>query len=255
MLGSTGDEWTPIYSGMIYLDELEPPENPAGVNGILENCLWDYEYGFRQLKVKIGRSGKWYPHDEGLAKDIEVVKTIHHTFGDKVQILVDANDVYSLADAIQFMEGVEDIPLFWIEEPFPENRDESMKLKQWLIQNNRKNTFYADGEANPDHDLCLQLGKEKILDVYLPDIQVYGFTAWRKLMPRLLNDGIKASPHAWGNLLKSHYIAHLARGMGNIVTIEGVICYSDEIDFGNYQITDGMITPSYGPGFGMELIE
>ncbi|MCB0664978.1 MAG: hypothetical protein KDC80_04110 [Saprospiraceae bacterium] len=254
MLGSQGAEWTPIYSGMIYLDELEPPENPAGVDGILENCLWDYEYGFRQLKVKIGRSGKWYPHDQGLAKDIEVVRTIFNAMGDSIEILVDANDVYSLSDTIAFMEGIGDIPIFWIEEPFHENREESVKLKKWLLQNNRSTTLYVDGEANPDHELCMELGKEKILDAYLADIHSFGFTAWRKLMPKLIKDGIQASPHAWGNLLKTYYIAHLARGLGNIVTIEGVVCYSDEVNFGNYQISDGKITPSFAPGFGMEIL-
>ena len=73
-------------------------------------------------------------------------------------------------------------------------------------------------------------------------------------MPKLIKDGIQASPHAWGNLLKTYYIAHLARGLGNIVTIEGVVCYSDEVNFGNYQISDGKITPSFAPGFGMEIL-
>ena len=72
LLGANGTKETPVYSGMIYLDELEPKENPVGLGIILENCQWDYDYGYRQLKIKIGRSGRWYPHDAGLKKDMEV---------------------------------------------------------------------------------------------------------------------------------------------------------------------------------------
>ena len=70
LLGANGSKANPVYSGMIYFDELEPEENPAGVDQVLQNCQWDYDYGYRQLKVKIGRSGRWYPHAEGLAMDI-----------------------------------------------------------------------------------------------------------------------------------------------------------------------------------------
>ncbi len=103
LLGAGGTKSTPVYSGMIYFDELEPEDNPSGMGKIIENCQWDIEYGYRQLKVKIGRSGRWYPHDAGLQKDIEVVKQIHKTFPE-IELLVDANDEYSLQDTIKFVE-------------------------------------------------------------------------------------------------------------------------------------------------------
>ncbi|MEM0969417.1 MAG: mandelate racemase/muconate lactonizing protein, partial [Verrucomicrobiota bacterium] len=41
LLGANGSKDTPIYSGMIYFDELEPARNPAGIEKIIENCQWD----------------------------------------------------------------------------------------------------------------------------------------------------------------------------------------------------------------------
>ena len=73
-------------------------------------------------------------------------------------------------------------------------------------------------------------------------------------MPSLTRSSILASPHAWGSLLKTHYVAHLASGLGNVCTIEGVTCLSDEIDFGNYQKVDGKLHVSEEPGFGMKLL-
>jgi L-alanine-DL-glutamate epimerase-like enolase superfamily enzyme len=254
MLGAAGPHEAPVYSGMIYLDELEPEENPAGVEKVLENCRWDYDYGYRQLKVKVGRSGRWYPHDEGLAMDIRIVRMIHEEFGDRIDILVDANDMYSLQDTIDFLKGVDGIPIYWVEEPFEENLAEGRKLKDWMKANGRTGTYYADGERQPDHEVCKQLAREGRLDVYLTDIHGLGMTPWRKLMPSLVEMETYASPHAWGSLLKTHYSAHLSAGLGNVCTLEGVTCLSDDIDFGDYAITDGKLRVSDQPGFGMKLL-
>ncbi len=254
MLGATGPMEKDVYSGMIYFDELEPEENPAGIEKVMENCRWDYEYGYRQMKVKIGRSGKWYSHDEGLEMDIRIVKMIYEEFGDEVGILVDANDMYSLQDTIDFFKGVEGIPIYWFEEPFYENLEDGRKLKDWMMSNGREKTYYADGERNTDIDVCMQLAREDKLDVYLIDIANYGFTPWRKTMPSLKEMNLLTSPHAWGSLLKTNYTAHLSAGLGNVCTIEGVTCLSDEIDFGDYKIIDGKLRVSEDPGFGMKLL-
>lgn len=253
LLGAKGTKNTPIYSGMIYFDEMEPKDNLAGMDKIIENCQWDIDYGYQQLKVKIGRGGKWYTHDEGLKKDIEVMKLINKTFPD-VQLLVDPNNAYTLQDTKDFLKGIEDIPLVWMEEPFHENYEDGKKLRQWMDQNGFKNTLYADGEYNSDHELCMKMGKEGIMNAYLPDIRSHGFTWWRNLMPQLAAYNMLASPHAFGNMLKTHYIAHMAAGCGNVITIEGVTCISDDIDYGDYKIIDGKIQVSEAPGFGMNLL-
>ncbi|MCG8526998.1 MAG: hypothetical protein MI748_11490 [Opitutales bacterium] len=254
LLGAKGQKQHSIYSGMIYLDELEPEDNPAGLEKVIENCQWDYDYGYRQLKVKIGRSGRWYPHAKGLATDIKVIQMIHEEFGDKVDILVDVNDMYSLQDTKDFLKGIEGIPLYWIEEPFVENLEEGRKLKDWMMENGWEKTFYADGERQPNHDVCMQLAKEGKLDVFLPDIVGFGMTPWRKLMPKLIDINTTTSPHAWGTMMKTHCVTHVAAGLGNVCTVEGATCVSDYIDFGDYEIKEGKITVSEKPGFGMNLM-
>lgn len=254
LLGGKGPKASPVYSGMIYIDELNEGNPNKKIDIILKNCQWDYDYGYRQLKVKIGRSSKWYPHDEGLAKDIEVVNEIHKAFHEKgVRLLVDANNGYSLEDTIAFLKGISGVPLFWFEEPFHENQQDGRKLKRWMLDNGFENTLYADGEAKPDHEVLKELGRSGDLDVYLTDIVGLGFTPWRTLMPEIAAMGVQASPHAWGNALKTNYVSHLAAGFGNTVTVEGVTCESDDIDFGNYPIQDGMLKVSDAPGFGMKL--
>ena len=141
-----------------------------------------------------------------------------------------------------------------MEEPFHEDLKKSRALKKWMMANGRKNTYYCDGEANPDYDLVEKMIIEGTLDMHLTDIVSYGFTRWRKLIPFLIKHKAVSSPHAWGNMLKTHYISHLSAGLGNVVTIEGVTCISDDIDFGDYKIKDGKLHVSNKPGFGMKLL-
>ena len=243
---------TNCYSGMIYFDEMEPESKPSGYSKILENCQYDVDHGYRQLKVKIGRGGKWMSKEAGLKADIEVVKMIHHNFPG-IDILVDGNDAFTADGFIDFLKGIENVPLFWIEEPFRETREDWSKIKKWNLANGRRNTLLADGEANPDLKLDMALGQEQVLDVYLDDISGYGFTRWRKLAPQLKQIGMMASPHAWGDTIKSFYISHYTGAYGNTPTIEGVTCLSDEVDYSSYKLKNGRLTPSSLPGFGMKL--
>ncbi|MBK5722709.1 mandelate racemase/muconate lactonizing enzyme family protein [Dysgonomonas sp. Marseille-P4677] len=253
LMGAEKPILTKCYSGMIYFDEMEPENKPSGLNKILENCLFDYNYGYRQLKVKIGRGGKWMSKEAGLKTDIIVTKMIYENFPD-CDILVDGNDAFTADYFISYLKGVEDIPLYWIEEPFRETREDYTKLKEWLVNNGRRNTFLADGEANPDLKLALELGKEKLLDIYLEDMLGYGLTPWRKLSPQLKSIGMMASPHAWGDTVKSFYTSHFAAAYGNVPTIEGVTCFSDDIDLSAYKLRRGRLTPPNLPGFGMKLL-
>jgi L-alanine-DL-glutamate epimerase-like enolase superfamily enzyme len=84
--------------------------------------------------------------------------------------------------------------------------------------------------------------------------EFYGFTEWRGFLPRLARQQIAASPHAWGAGLKSVYIGHLAAGLGNISTIEGVTCGETDVKLGDNRIVDGTFRLSAAPGFGLELV-
>jgi L-alanine-DL-glutamate epimerase-like enolase superfamily enzyme len=57
-----------------------------------------------------------------------------------------------------------------------------------------------------------------------------------------------------GQASKTNYTVHLAAGLGNICTVEGVTCLSDDIDYGDYPIVNGKVQVSEAPGFGMKLL-
>jgi D-galactarolactone cycloisomerase len=254
LMGASQPQTTLCYSGMIYFDDLTTFYNKAaGVDIILKECKFDYDLGYRQFKLKIGRGNKWMPKSAGIQRDIEVTKLVAKAFPD-CDILVDGNDGYTIDDFAIYLKGIEGIKLFWIEEPFRETVEDYTKLKSILKDSGRK-TLLADGEAAPDQAFMRKLEEMKLIDVHLSDIQDIGYTGWRKLMPELIKLNVFASPHAWGSQLKTNAVAHLAAAYGNTVTIEGVTCISDDIDFGNYRLENGKLIPSSASGFGMTILK
>lgn len=253
LLGKQEPIITDYYSGMIYFDDLEPADKPGGIDRILEECRYDYGVGYRQFKLKIGRGHKWMPFEEGLRRDIEVTKAVNEAFPD-CDILVDGNNGFSADQFIAYLKGISGIKLFWIEEPFHETVADYQKLRHYIREEGIE-TLLADGEADPDQQFLKELIQQKLLDVHLTDIEGLGFTNWRRLMPELEKLGAQASPHAWGSLLKTNYTAHLAGGLGNTVTIEGVTSSSDDVDLSGYIIREGKLIPPSAPGFGMPLLK
>lgn len=254
LLGREKPLLTKCYSGMIYMDDLDSKGSNSGLDKIFEECQYDYDHGYRQFKLKIGRGKKWLSPELGLKRDIEVTKLVYNYFPD-CDILVDANDGYDVDTFIQYLKGVEDVPLWWIEEPFRETEKDYAILRAWLDNNRRRNTLLADGEAYPDLELAKNLGDKGLLDVYLEDIMGYGFTQWRELIPTLKQHKLLASPHNWGEYIKTLYSLHLAAGLGNVCTIEGVTCFSSDIDFGHATLKNGILIPADTPGFGMTLLK
>ena len=181
LLGQESPIITKCYSGMVYMDDVDIKDNRKAFDKILEECFYDYKRGYRQFKLKIGRGFKWMPAEEGLKRDVEITHMVNRYFPD-VDILVDANDGYTVKNFIRYLEQLEDISIWWIEEPFRETVDDFTVLRKWLNDNRKRNTLLADGEASPDLNLALEMGKKQVLDVYLEDIMGYGFTNWRKLM-------------------------------------------------------------------------
>lgn len=245
------------YSGMIYLEDLEEENREEGIARLLADCEQDYDLGYRHFKLKLGRGAKWMPHDEGLKRDIDITLAIHRRFPD-VTILVDPNDSYSVEDCITYLDGVKEVDIYWLEEPFTEDIEKYRELCRWA-KKNRKGMLIADGEFDPQGEVLEQMMKEGLLDVYCEDVNQFGysttegqfaFTQWIERIPLLKKRGVQASPHAWGSKCKSVYAAMLGMALGNVPMVEGVTSTCDELDYG-YTQQNGYFIPSGKPGFGI----
>jgi L-alanine-DL-glutamate epimerase-like enolase superfamily enzyme len=208
--------------------------------------------GYRAFKLKIGRGNRWMEPEAGLRRDIEVTRAVRERYPES-PILVDANDGYTCDGFLRYLEAVADCRLYWIEEPFRENREDLRRLREF-VDARCPETLLADGESAPDIPFLLDLARERLLDVLLMDIAGLGFTRWRELMPALIEIGVKASPHTWGQPVKTNYTAQLTAGLGNVVTVEGVPGETIGVDRSAYRLAEGMLrVPETAPGFGMRL--
>lgn len=256
MLGAAGDTAVPCYDGAVYLDDLDPEEAPRGIDAVLANCADDYRLGFRAFKLKIGRGHTWMDAAAGLQRDIDVTRAVHERFPD-CRVLVDANNGYDADGFLPYLDAVQDCDLFWIEEPFVEDRDDLAKLRQRL-QHHGVSTLVADGEEShgqteSDMPFLLGLAADGLLDVLIMDIVTFGLTSWRKAMPQLRERGVVASPHTWGFPIKTLYAAQLAAGAGNVITVEGVFGSAQGVDSSGYRLEDGLLHVPDAPGFGLAL--
>jgi L-alanine-DL-glutamate epimerase-like enolase superfamily enzyme len=254
LLGSAGPTAHLCYDGAIYMDDLDPEERPRGVTVVLENCRRDHEMGYRAFKLKIGRGHRWMEPEAGLRRDIEVTRAVREAYPD-APLLVDANDGYTGAEFLRYLDAVADCRLFWIEEPFRENREDLRRLRDFLKERSPE-TLIADGESGPDVPALLDLAREGLLDVLLMDIAGLGFTRWRRLMPAVIEAGARISPHTWGDPLKTYYTAQFAAGAGRTVCLEGIPAEIEGVDRTAYRLAHGMLhVPEAAPGFGLRLVE
>jgi L-alanine-DL-glutamate epimerase-like enolase superfamily enzyme len=74
-------------------------------------CRQAVDQGFRAVKIKVG-----YPT---LLEDVRRIETVRAALGDGIEIMVDANQVLTTAEAIRRGRAFEDLGVTWWEEPIP----------------------------------------------------------------------------------------------------------------------------------------
>ena len=79
------------------------------VDQLLAEVTGYVERGFTTVKMKVGRAD--------IQQDVERVRVVRKTIGDKIGLMVDANQAWTPHQAIHFARQVEGQNLFWFEEP------------------------------------------------------------------------------------------------------------------------------------------
>ena len=267
LLGGKGPDRVPVYSGAIYFDDLEPEGKPRGVPGVLASCQKDYDAGYRAYKLKIGRCLKWMKGNRGILRDIEVTRAVRRQFPD-CKVLVDANNGYTVEDFLTYVSAVADCDLYAIEEPFWEDREPLVRLRDHMakagckalimegeMRRERAKQHWDYGDYSRAHvENLLALCREKLVHILNLDLGIVGFTRWRHRMPELAKAGILTSPHTWAWIPRPHYVAQLAGGLGNVAIIEGIPGTTRGVDYSAYTFDDkGHLVLPDKPGWGLTL--
>lgn len=166
------------------------------------------EQGFRAMKIRF--------HHEDPRDDIRVVEAVRNAVGEKLEIMVDANQgwkmpwdtspAWDLERAHNVSKELEQLGVYWIEEPLPHYDFRGMaKLREMV------GIRIAGGEMNRRwHDFG-EMSVLGSLDVYQPDaVLAGGITMVKKIAELVQAKGAWFSPHTWSNGIGLMANLHLA---------------------------------------------
>ena len=190
---------------------------------------------------------------EGLLRDTMVVCAVRETAGPSARIMIDANDGYNFNLATRVLEETVEQNIYWIEEPFREDRVLYEHLKKWIDRYGLQ-TLVADGEGESSPYL-LDWARDGLVDVIQHDIHSPGFSRWYLLGPELDRLNVGSAPHNWGDPFGNYAACHVAAGIKNFQMAEWDDAQVPGLDFSKYVVEEGVVTVPDSTGFGIELDE
>tara|TARA_B100001013_G_scaffold193365_1_gene116842 strand:- start:200 stop:1372 length:1173 start_codon:yes stop_codon:yes gene_type:complete len=158
------------------------------------------EKNFKAMKMKIGIGPK---------DDLKLVKAVREAIGDDYKLMVDANHAYNLSDALYVGKGLDEMNIYWFEEPVaPEDYEGYKELKKKL------NTNIAGGEAEFTKYGWNQLIKNRCVDIAQPEVcGLGGITEYLKVSALAQSNFIPIINHVWGSALSIAVNLHLLTSM------------------------------------------
>ncbi len=253
MFGDSVRDRIEVYDGTLYFSDLWYRDR--GVQAVVDEAREAVRSGYRGIKLKIGRGSKWMQRDQGLHRDIEVIQAVRDAIGMGPKLLVDANNGYrnDYAGAWQLLESTKEQRLDWLEEVFPEDREQYRRLRG-AMQRAGIRTPIADGEnMRSAADFQPYLRPERLFDVMQLDIRTGGILDCREMSMMGEPHGAAAVPHNWGSQVGLLMSLHLAKTQENTIAAEDDRSSCPALTVRGYAFQDGYYTVSNEPGLGVEV--
>ena len=154
------------------------------------------EKNFNAMKMKVGLGPK---------EDLKLVSAVREAIGNNFKLMVDANHAYNRNDALYVGKGLDEMEIYWFEEPVaPEDYDGYKELKEKLKTN------IAGGEAEFTKYGWNQLIKNNCIDIAQPEVcGLGGITEYLKVSALAQSNFIPIVNHVWGSALSVAVNLHL----------------------------------------------
>jgi L-alanine-DL-glutamate epimerase-like enolase superfamily enzyme len=249
LIGSVLRTSIPVYDGTIYMRDID-----GGVEEVKRNIEDGMAAGHTAFKLKIGR-GNWMRETPGLKRDIEIVHLARRTVGPDAQILVDANDHYSLRQAQEFIEQTRDLKLYWAEEMFSEAKGDDYRKLYDFIRARSLKTLLADGEGTDGGGELMSRIEDGVVRAVQPDIRDIGIFEYRDYARKV--DGQKASiaPHTWAKQIGEYEAMLLGAVTPNFLIAEVARLTSPVLSLASTTVKNGHVDLPETPGLAVRLEE
>jgi L-alanine-DL-glutamate epimerase-like enolase superfamily enzyme len=144
-----------------------------GLDELLAEVTGYVRRGFTMVKMKVGRSD--------IRQDVERVRAVRNAIGNRIGLMVDANQAWTPQQAVAFARQVEELDILWFEEPVAKD---DLEGYCWVAAN--ANIPIATGERE------------------------YSLDAFREFLRRRGASILQADTLRIGGLSQSLKVAHLA---------------------------------------------
>jgi len=151
---------------------------------------------FKAMKMKVGIG----PED-----DLKLVQAVRDSVGNDFKLMVDANHAYNLKDALYVGKGLDELNIYWFEEPVaPEDYNGYKELKQKI------STSIAGGEAEFTKYGWNKLIKNNCIDIAQPEVcGLGGITEYLKIAALAQANFVPIVNHVWGSAVSIAVNLHL----------------------------------------------
>ena len=201
---------------------------------LVDDALQAKARGFGGAKIKIGR-----PH---VAEDVERLSAVRDAVGAGWDIMTDANQGFTLSEAIRRARHLEALDIAWFEEPLPADdvAGHTELARHTSVPIAVGESLYSAGQFKD----YLQAGACSIVQVDVA--RIGGITPWLKVAHLAEAFNVAVCPHF---LMELHVGLCCAVPNGRWVEY---IPQLDEITRGKLEIRDGRAYPSPEPGLGID---
>jgi len=214
------------------------------------------EFGFDAFKFRVAAECG-HDIDEWAGRTEAIVPAVRHRLGDDVSLLVDANSGFSPQRAIAVGQLLEDCGVEHFEEPCP-----YWELEQTQQVTEALSLDVTGGEQDCDLSTWKRMIELPAVDIVQPDVcYVGGMLRAMKVAGMAAEAGLPCTPHCANLSMVTLFTMHLLRAIPNAgkyleFSIEGPDYYPWQDGLfveSPYGVTDGMVTVSDQPGWGVEI--
>jgi L-alanine-DL-glutamate epimerase-like enolase superfamily enzyme len=211
-----------------------------GIDDLVAEMAGYVEAGHRAVKMKIGGAP--------LGEDVQRVRAVVEAVGPDVAVMIDANNAWSAYEAIRFGRAVEELGLFWFEEPVhPDDMAGHIEVRQALA------IPIAAGENEYTRFGCRDLIASRAVDILQADaVTAGGITEWRKIAAMAGAYHIPMAPHG-DPYMSVHLMGSIPNGL-IMETYPAVTGYMAEL-VEPFTVEEGTIKIPDRPGLGLALDE
>ena len=201
------------------------PVYASGIDSRLSTGMIDAARaaGYRAFKLRVGF---------GRTSDLKTVTEAAEGLGTGEQLMIDANQAWTLEDAVWSVDALRNLPLAWVEEPLPVDRPAA----EWAAVRKASAAPLAGGENMRSHGEFDDAIAGNILGVIQPDICKWGgLSVCAVVARRTIAAGKRYCPHYLGGGVGLAASAHLLSAVGG----DGFL----EVDVNDNQLREAFAGP------------